>query len=284
MLDDFPEVQERNRGSGKLILPPHTGQLPSPNAHEQKTTAYSDSGPLPFSNLHKQQHAAYPGQLLPPNLSKAATNHLGKFWQLVRKDPAYRLLLVAVVMVLISSIVFVSFASSLFFAPAQNPSPPSLSVTVTGTVDLHPTFAPPHGGQGSTTSSQPPKHATPSLVNDPGMTAQATPPTGGTLAVEIAGIPLQVPNNTTVPVTILANQPGVSVRLFVQYNVAPGFFSSGAQTTDGGGTATLSWRVRVIGTRTAAIARVTAIAQGRNGQQATSQTVTVQIISGGISF
>lgn len=269
MIDDSPEAQERNRASGKLILPPYPGRLPSPNAHEQRTTAY-------------------PGQFLPPDshLSSPTTNHLEKLWYLVRKEPAYRLLLVAVVMVLISSIILVSFASSLFFAPPQSSSPPGPGTTAVGTVDLHPTFPPPHGGQGSTTSSQPPRHATPVLTNDPNatVTAQATLTPGGTLAVEIAGIPLQVPNNTTVPVTVITNQPGVSVRLFVQYNVAPGFYSSGTQTTDGGGTATLSWRIRVIGARTVAIARVIAVAQDQNGQQATSQTITVQVISGGINF
>lgn len=264
MIDDFPEVQERNRVSGKLILPPHTGQLPSPNLHTQKTTAY-------------------PGQFLPSHQSKPTTTHLEKFWYLVRKEPAYRLLLVAVVMVLISSIVFISFASSLFFAPPQSsfPSVPT-GATPAGTVDLRPTFSPPHGGQGSTTSSQPPRHATPALTNDPN--AAATPAPDGNLTIQITGLPQQVPNNTTLPVTVMTSQPGVTVRLFVQYNVAPGLFSSGTQTTDDGGTATLNWRIRVLSSRAVATARVTAIAQDQNGQQAISPTITVQVVSGGINF
>ncbi len=268
MIDDVPETQERNRVSGKLILPPYSGQLPSLNAHEQKTTAYL-------------------GQNFPPDprLSRSATNHLEKFWYLVRKDPAYRLLLIAVVMVLISSIIFVSFASSLFFAPPQSSLPPGpAGTTVVGTVDLRPTFPPPHGGQGSTASSQPPKHATPVLTNNQNTTPQTPPPPGGALSIQITGLPGQVFNNTTVSVTVTTNQPGVTVRLVVQYNVAPGFFSSGAQTTDGGGTATLSWRIRVLGTRNTATARVIAIAQDQNGQQAISPAVTVQIVTGGVGF
>lgn len=283
MIDDFPEVQERSRASGKLILPPYTGQLPSPNPHEQQTTAYADSGQLPFPNSHQRRAKAYPGQFLSPNLPKPTTNHLEKFWYLVRKEPAYRLLLVAVVMVLISSIVFISFASSLFFAPPQSSFPPGPGgTTPVGTVDLRPTFAPPHGGQGSTTSSQPPKHATPALTNDPNATATIT--SDGSLTIDFAGLPSQVPNNVTLPVTVITNEPGVTVRLFVQYSAAPGFYTSGTQTTDGGGTATLNWRIRVTGVRVVATARVTAIAQDQNGQQAISPTVTVQVISGGVNF
>lgn len=266
MIDDLPEVQERNRSSGKLILPPYPGQQPSPAPHEQMTTADS-------------------GQFLPRNLS-TPTNHFGKLWHLVRKDPAYRFLLVAVLLVFISSIVFVSFASSMFFAPAQSSlTTGPAGTTVSGTVDLRPTFAPPHGGQGSTTSSQPPKSATPSLANLPtAPPTQPTVPAGGALSVQIAGLPPQVFNNTNVQVFVMTNEPGASVRLIVQYNVAPGVFTSGTQTTDGAGTASLTWRIRLLGKRNVNTARVTAVAQDQNGQQAISQPVTVEVVSAGLGF
>ena len=268
MLDDHPKVQEQNWPSGKLVLPAYPGEEQPPNGYEQRTTAYS--GPLPH---HKASTAL-----------TSAASPLGKFSYLVRTDPAYKVLVVAVVMVLIASAVFVGLASAAFFSSQGAAQTSGLSSTPTsGPVDPRPTFAPPNGGQGSTTSSQPPANPTPSIQNTPApaSTPQPTTPPVGALTLQIFGLPPQALNNTTVPVTVIANQPGLSVKLVITYSVPPGFFTSAARTTDGNGTATLSWHVRIFSARKAATARVVAIAQDQNGNQVASQTVTVQILAVG---
>src|SRR5205085_2116204 len=73
--------------------------------------------------------------------------------------------------------------------------------SATGTVDLHPAFPTPGGNNGSTTTSQPPAHSTPTLQptadNNPTPTVEPSPttPSGGELTVQITDIPNSVSNN-----------------------------------------------------------------------------------------
>jgi hypothetical protein len=100
----------------------------------------------------------------------------------------------------------------------------------------------------------------------------------GALSVLIIGIPSVVRNNTRVRVVVQTTEPGVSVRLQVNYDAAPFFSTSSARTTDGNGNTALTWNVRVFGFNTSGVqATVVAIATDNSGQQATSQPATVMI-------
>jgi hypothetical protein len=202
------------------------------------------------------------------------------FWH---KDPAYKVLMIALVLVLVAGGVFVSLLSnallhnSNFIATNSSFSQTPVVSVPTGTVDVRPTFAPPGGGKGSTTSSQPPAQSTPFL--QPTSTSQSTPGGGG-LTVQITNIPSRVQDYHTVTVSVNTSQPNITVSLYVVYNSAPYRGFAGPTMTDGGGNATISWTPTVNKT-SGGRATVVAVAQDQNGQKVQSQPVSVQIASFG---
>jgi hypothetical protein len=228
--------------------------------------------------------------------SSMASFLLSRLRYLWHRDSAHKVLMIALAFLLIAGLVFGTFATIMLFhlselfirnnSVAAFPQQAPPEVTPQGTVDFHPTFPRPGGGQGSTASSLPPMGPTPSLQNTPSITptviVQPTPPQqGGQLTLQITSISTQVSNNSFVPVQVAANEPGVTVQLYVTYNVPPGYYSSQAQTTDGSGNATLSWVVSIFTFgRRQTVARVVAIGRDQDGQQASSQVVTVQVVGG----
>jgi hypothetical protein len=257
-----PHTQEPAPQSGKLVLP-------APPVEEQRT--YSGTQLRPEQLIRRRTQPA----------PKGTVSKLTYYW---RKDPAYKVLIIALAMVVIAGVVFVSLASATFFGNqnfsasslSQNPPP---APKATGTVDLRPTFPNPSGGNGTNQSSQPPLYQTPSLPST-SPTAQSSPTQGnGTLTIQITNIPSVVNNGSTVDVGVNASEPGASVLLVIRYNNAqPSRASAGPATTDGGGNATISWFVLVYGFRQRNVqATVYAVATDQNGQQARSQGVTVQV-------
>ena len=102
------------------------------------------------------------------------------------------------------------------------------------------------------------------------------------LTVNITSIPSVVINNTTQPVSVTTNEPGVSVTLYVTYSSAnPSSFTGTSETTNSNGQITLSWPVRIRSSKrsSSVTAHVTVFAEDINGQTAASQTVTVQIFA-----
>ncbi len=272
--------QEQMPPQGKLVLP-----------------AYSDEKPYLYSGPQPQ---VQPDQLIQHKTMPAPKNPLAKIGYYWRKDPAYKVLMLAAVLVLVAGCIFVSLATAAlvrnpnFFSfnntstntTPQNPAGP----TPSGTVDLRPAFPSPGGGSGGNSSSQPPAQSTPVVqaTATPGDSTTPTPqpsptsgPGRGTLTLELTNVPGQVNNNSTVQLDVVTNQPGVTVHLQVSYNAYPFFYQSGAQVTDGDGNATLYWNVQVSLVRIKhVVARVTAVATDANGQYVTSATYTVQVISG----
>ncbi len=212
---------------------------------------------------------------------------LGELW---RRDPAYKALIIAVVLVLVAGTLFASLAanallqssSGLFTQNTDIPTAPQVGVapTSTGTVDLHPAFPTPGGGKGTNQSSQPPMQSTPALQVSP--TAIPTQQQGnGNLTVQITGLPPQVPNNSMVPVSVQTSTPGATVQLQVTYNAPPFLYTSAQQVTDGNGNATINWQVNVFARGKRTTARVIVIAFDQNGQQGHSDTVRVQVNGAG---
>ena len=196
-----------------------------------------------------------------------------------RSEPVFAVLSLAIVLVIIASLVFVSLGAS---ALAGNTSGPvwnqamtqhPVVPTPTGTIDMKPKFPTPVTGKGSSTSSQP-----------SGSSATTLPPNQtnsndqGTLSVQIANIPGVVPNQSQVQVDVQTSEPNVDVRLQVAYDSPPFYYADGGNITDTNGNATLNWNVRV---RSSSFNNVTAtvvvVATDQNGQQAISQPITVLV-------
>lgn len=251
---------------GRLVLPAPPGETQRMYGDIQRTRLQTEQ------LIRRQAHAAPQGTVA----------KLAYYW---RKDSAYKVLFIAIAMVLVAGIVFVSLASAAFLGNSNSSSSsqnPPVVARPTGAVDLRPTFPNPGGGKGGHQSSQPPLYQTPAL-QPTNSTAQPSPTSnnGGTLTVQITNIPQQVANGQRVNVSVNTSEPGASVALVVRYNVQPYRASAGPQTTDGGGNATISWFVLVysIGQKNVQ-ATVYAVATDQNGQQAMSQVATVQISTG----
>ena len=258
-----PETTGPETSQGKVILP-----------------AYSDQ--MRGNGLNT--HHVRPDQLIRPTTPpppKGPFARLGYFW---RKDPAHKVLILAVGVMLIAGLLSVSLVSG---AVLHNPNffslnsafsqVPPTAIVPTGTVDLRPTFPPPAGGQGSGSSSQPPAQGTPTLQPTISSSPTAQPTSGnGILTLQITDLPHHVMNNSVVNVGVNASEPNVSVTLYISYNAPPYRGSAGPSITDGSGNASIAWSVAVFkfgGAR----AVVVAIARDSNGQQAQSQPVTVGI-------
>lgn len=221
------------------------------------------------------------GQSINQPSSAASHSLFTHMLQRLRTDPAFMLLSIAIALVVIASLVFVSLGARTLLggsggpvwtsAMTQHPVIPS----PVGTIDNHPKFPTPVSGKGSSTSSQPGAAGpTPNL--------QPTPANGGdqgTLNVEIVNIPDVVNNRSQIRVDVQTSEPNVDVRLQVTYDAAPFYYTSGGDTTDDNGDATLDWSVRVHSFLNGnnVTATVVVVATDQNGQQATSDPTTVEV-------
>jgi hypothetical protein len=265
-----PEAQQPKQD--KLVLPAY------PDDQYRDIETYSSSSTPPYSHIRPDQLIRQ--QTTPP--PKQPVDRLRYYW---RKDPSYKVFMIAIGMVLIAGLIFVSLVSNallrnpkLFALDNTLSQTPPTGVVPLGTVDLRPTFPPPGGGKGTGSSSQPPSQSTPALQPT---TVQASPQPGGPLTVQITSIPNRVFNNSIVDVSVNTNLPNVTVDLVALYTVPPYRAVVGPVTTDGSGNATLSWSVSVyiFGSRTQA--SVYAVAKDQNGQRVQSQAVNVQITRAG---
>jgi hypothetical protein len=257
------ETQGSKPQQGKVILPAYSDHMP---------------GRAPNNTHILPEQLVRPATTPPP---KDPLARLGYFW---RKDPAYKVLILAVGVVLIAGLLFVSLVSS---AMSSNPNffalnstfsqVPPTAIAPTGTVDARPTFPAPAGGQGSSSSSQPPAQGTPALQPTVNVTPTDQPTQGGPLTLQIVNIPRHVTNNSVVQVGVNASEANVSVTLSIFYNVPPNRGFAGPSLTDGSGNATIPWSVAIFRFGGGARALVVATARDQNGQQAQSQPVTVAI-------
>ncbi|HEX6110481.1 MAG TPA: hypothetical protein VFZ02_13800 [Ktedonobacteraceae bacterium] len=266
-----PETQEQKPQSGKLVLP-------VPPAEEQQMYYGGQKAQLRPEQLIRRQTQSAP---------TGVGARLAFYW---RKDPAYKVLMIAMSMVLITGIIFVSLASAAFLGNSSSLASPSSPQAIpkganpTGTVDLRPAFPPPGGGSGSNQQdSQPPAQTTPAL--QPTSTDQQSPTPGGngTLSVQFTSIPSQVVNGSYVLVGVNTSEPGASVLLVIRYSSHGGRSTAGPQITDSNGDASIPWLVSFFGFGQNSVqAYVYALATDQNGQRARSQTVTVQVLNRGV--
>lgn len=265
---NHPDTKPSDLFSEKMVLPAPVGE-------EEYVASDQYSAQFYPNLLIRQKTPPAPKKILP---------RLAWYW---RKDPAYKVFMIALVMVVVASVVLVSLASASLFGRSSSgasfsQTPPS-KVAPGGPVDLHPAFPTPGGGNGSGQSSQPPAQNTPSIGPQPTGSVQPTTQPGGQLTVQITNYPPTVMNNSTVDITVSTNQPGISVYLQIRYNTQGSRAYAGPRTTDANGNATIPWTVLVITFgRKNAQATLTAIATDQNGQHVSSGPVVIQVLMAGM--
>lgn len=287
---NHPDMEDQAPVPGKLVLP----ALSNPSgAHPGTHDAQSAPGALRTPHPTAGQFDAQIPQVAPAQLIRPVSSHAPKellprlayYW---RKDPAYKVFMLAVVMVVVASIVFLSMAGASWLGrssagSAYSQNPPTAAAS-TGTVDTRPSFPPPGGGKGSGQSSQPPVQSTPVLNSTPSGDSSPTAQPNGNLNVQITGYSRFVFNGSSTYAIVSTGQPGVTVTLNIQSNGTPRFSTAGPQTADDNGNATISWQVFYShgGHRTVTLT-VVAVAVDQNGQQSTSDPVTIQVLLQGLS-
>lgn len=261
---NHPDTDLPTPSSGKLVLPDLFDE-------EQRVA----------SGQYRAQ--IHPGMLIRPTTPPAPKKVLPKLAWYWRKDAAYKVFMIAIALVVVACVVFASLVSAALFGRSSSgvtiSQTPPAKVTPRGTVDLHPTFPKPVGGNGTGQSSQPPTQNTPSL----GPTATAQPTStiqpGGPLTLQITGYPSTVTNNSTVPITVSTNQPGVTVYLQIRYSGSPQRPTAGPGTTDANGNVTIPWTVLVFTfNRRNVQATVLAIGIDQNGHHVYSPQVVIQVL------
>ena len=274
-------AEEPAMGQGKLVLPA------VPPEQLQPPPVYSDPRiQVPDFYTNPRMRVA-PEMLIRHNSPPPPRSPLAKLAYFWRRDPAYKVLMIAVAMVVIAGLLLTTFVTSMllhgFAAGVPVVQNPAATAHPVGTVDNKPTFPTPGGGDGSTVTSQPPMQSTPILQpTTPPIQPSPSPPSG-TLAVQITNIPNHVRNNASVDVGVNTNQANISVSLVIYYSSFPYRGIAGPVTTDANGNATIRWFVfaNAFGNRMIT-ASVYAVARDQNGQAVRSQPVTVQIsVQGG---
>ncbi len=257
---NHPDTERPIPSSGKLVLPDLSDE-------EQRVSSGPHRAQFNPNLLIRQKTLPAPKKVLPK---------LAWYW---RKDPAYKVFMIALAMVVLASIVLVSLVSSSMFGRSSSGAgysqTPPAKVVPGGPVDLHPAFPTPGGGNGTGQSSQPPAQNTPSL----GSTGTGTVQPGGQLTLQITNFPAAVSNNSRVDITVSTNQPGISVYLQIRYNAQPTRASAGPRTTDANGNVTIPWSVFVLSFGHKNVqATLTAIGTDQNGQRVSSNSVVIQVL------
>ena len=256
--------------------------------------------PQPPSYAYSRKKSLRPADLVRrPSSSAPFTSPLNQIVMLWNKDPAYKVLFIAITTILVSSIVCIVIISHALHSgstpPAQTaqittnnpqtstPTATNLSPTVSQPIQtiITPTTAPSTIAPAPTPTTEPtPVPApTPTPTIEPTPVPTPTPSTNQPLQVTLDDIASPVKNNTTVAITVTTNQPDVEVQLFITYTVYPVQSVSEAQTTNNEGQVTFDWMVRVrLNNNRNATARITAIARTKNGPPVSSQTITVEIV------
>jgi cytoskeletal protein RodZ len=234
-----------------------------------------------------------PEQLIRRNQNVPAGTLPQKMAYLWRTDPAYRVLYISLAFVIVAFLIFFVVVGGIFAHgnhPAQTQQQSVAKTSTGGQAPKQPANAP--GGTQKTTNTQPTPQSIPTVAPTPTPVPTQVPtptpqptatPIPTQLTAQITNAPNVVQNNSTVGITVQANQPNASVVLFVFYEGIPTESTTGPVQTDGNGTATLNWNIherRINRGINMIIARVTAEVTGQNGQHMQTQTVTVQIQTG----
>jgi hypothetical protein len=213
-------------------------------------------------------------QLLPASLP-------AKLAYLWKSDPAYKVLFVAIGVVVVCSI-FGLFLLSNAFSHGSTTSPQTANTSAEGsstpgsnnaanTAQTKPTQIP---------TLQPTATPLPTPTPIPTSTPAPTPtPVPAMLNAQITSIPQTADNHTSISVTV-TSIPGATVWLTIITGADPPYLETEQKSTDGNGMAVITWHINehsfnAFSRQT--IAQVTAHAEGANGQQVQSQPAQITI-------
>jgi hypothetical protein len=245
-------------------------------------TLFQSSFPPEQQASHESDQSAEPNQ--PPHSTPPA-NPLARLTHMWRTEPAYRLLMIAITVVLISVLVLFIALGALGNRPIasnQQQGPmlnlgthPQETATAIATQQVAPTPTAAIPAVEPTSTAAPTPTPAPTMTPTAGPTPTATPD-DGVLTIEITHIPQSIKNHTTVSVTVKTNRPQVLALLTVNYTLNS--YTSAPKTTGGDGQASLTWQVEIfsLSGQTQEQATLKASAQ-YNGQQVYSQPVTVMV-------
>lgn len=241
-------------------------QQPFPDMQQPFAQEYHSQFGYPYAGTGSPEHLIY-GQP-----SSSSTRPFAKLVNLWRSDPAYKVLFIALATVLISGTVCMLLISNQF---KQQPSSSQTAIA-----DKTAEMSSPSSANYPTSIALP--TPTPLPIPTSEQTTPPPPPASIQLTVDITHIPSTVINNTATSLVVTTNEPRVQVALYVTYsNASPASYKGILARTNSNGQATLSWPVRIRPTKKSSnvTAHVTIFAQDTNGQTATSQTVTIQVLT-----
>ncbi len=276
MDDMYNEGQNHYGSQGKLVLssPYPDGSVPPRSMNDETSFMPAGSDQTAFMPAGGPSYGTGGNGYPPPQPKK------GLFHKL-RTDPAYQVLAVAIVVVLIASGSLVAFAATGMMGTGSNHPSNQHLAKVQSTPFTHATQAPiPTPTQAVPT--QAPTQAVPTQAP----TQAPTKPVMN-LTVAFANLPAQVNNNTTTQI-VVQTLPGATVQFQVAYPLGSGgtpVFM--AQMADGNGMATFNWTAQVqpMLAQTTITAHLTATAvdnnTGQTAQQAANVTVIVNNNGGG---
>jgi outer membrane biosynthesis protein TonB len=212
-----------------------------------------------------------------------------KLKYLWKSDPAYKVLFVAIGVVVLCSIFGIFLLGNAF----SHGSPAS---TQTANTPLAPT----QSNNQQTNAPQPTPTQKPTATPQPTPTPVPTPvpiptpvptpipapiptpvPPPTPLSAQITSIPQTADNHSTISVTV-ASIPGATVWLTIITGSNPPYVTTGQQSTDGNGNAVITWNINEssfspFANQRTVQAQVTAHAEGTNGQQVQSQAAQLAI-------
>ena len=289
MDDMYNEGQNHYRSQGKLVLSSHPDGSVSPHPLNGETsfmpagsdqTAFMPAGTPPFapngsgylqgpggsSYLQGPGGNGYPQE--PPKKG---------LFQKLRTDPAYQVLAVAIVVVLIASGSLMAFAATGMMGTGSNHNSPNRPQAKAPSSFTHATQVPTPAPTPTLMPTPVPTQA-PTQVVQP---TQAPNPIGGKVTVAFTNLPGQVNNNTTTQIVVQTNTPGASVQFAVQYAGGTGTPVFMTQTADNNGMATFNWTAtvfNVFNNNTNVTARLTVTATDNNNGRTAQQTADVTVV------
>ena len=276
MNENYPEFPDQYNSQGKLVLPAYHDSIAPLDQDAQ--TAYVSSGQEPYAPYNPP---IYPEQQFMGHYYEPPVNPSSGYARRKRVDSAHLILIIAIIVVMIAT-GSLAVAAVTIFGPAaaqgnhttvQSGGSPGGNTQAGGSASQASATAMPSPTLQPTATPMP--SPTPSPAASPSPTQNANT---GPLTLTITGLPNEVNNNTSIPVTVQTNQPGVQVQLAVTYAAPPNTYTSATQVTDNNGMATLTWDVQIFAFKSKTNAHVMVVGQDQNGQQVQSQQINVKVL------
>lgn len=275
MDDMYNEGQNHYGSQGKLVLSSRTDSS-SPSHPLNGETSFMPAGDGQTSFMPAGAPPFAPGGsgYYPQGQPKKG------LFQKLRTDPAYQVLAVAIVVVLIASGSLVAFAATGMMNTGSNHgSPNQQQAKVQSSPVTHATPAPTQAPTPTMMPTQQVPTQAPAPVTQP---TQAPTNPMGNLTVAFVGAPGQVNNGQTTTITVQTNQAGVAVQLAVTYTGAIGnsIVQPPIATTNNAGIANFQWTANATPfnvNNPNVTAHLTVTAMNNNGQPVT-QTADVTVV------